>query len=167
MRRLGGLWRAARAVLLGVAALVIFIEEWGWRPLTALAARIARWPPLARLETIIAAAPPRLALALFLVPAVMLVPVKLVALWLIGEGRTTFGIIVIVAAKVLGTALVGRLFVLVEPQLQQFAWFARALAWWRATKERAMSAVRQSRVWRSALAMRRAWRLWRRRRFPS
>jgi len=68
-----------------------------------------------------------------------------------------------VVAKVLGTALVGRLFVLVEPQLQQFAWFARALAWWRATKDRVMAAVRESRLWRGAAAMRRAWRLWRRR----
>ena len=163
MRRFGGVWRVARAVLLGVAALVIFIEEWGWRPLSAMAARIARWPPIARLEATIAAAPPRIALALFLAPAVLLVPVKLAALWLIGEGRTTVGVVVIVVAKVLGTALVGRLFVLVEPQLQQFAWFARALAWWRATKDRVMAAVRESRLWRGAAAMRRAWRLWRRR----
>ena len=36
------------------------------------------------------------------------------------------GVFVIVAAKVLGTACVGRLFILVEPQLMTFAWFARA-----------------------------------------
>lgn len=163
MKRFGGVWRVARALLLGVAALVIFIEEWGWRPLSALAARIARWPPIARLEATVVAAPPRIALVLFLAPAVMLVPVKLAALWLIGEGRTTIGIVVIVVAKVLGTALVGRLFVLVEPQLQQFAWFARVLVWWRATRERVMTVVRESRLWRGAAAMRRAWRLWRRR----
>ena len=163
MTRLGGAWRVVRALLLGIAALVIFIEEWGWRPLSAMAARIARWPPIARLEALIAAAPPRVALALFLVPVVLLVPVKLAALWLIGEGRTTVGIVVIVVAKVLGTALVGRLFVLVEPQLQQFAWFARLLAWWRATRDRVMTAVRESRLWRGASALRRTWRMWRRR----
>ena len=163
MKRPGGLWHVLRAVLLGVAALVIFIEEWGWRPLTALAARIARWPPLARLEATVAAAPPRLALALFLVPVVLLVPVKLAALWLIGEGRTTLGVALIVAAKLVGTAVVGRLFILVEPQLQQFAWFALALAWWRATRDRVMAAVRESRLWRGAAALRRAWRMWRRR----
>ena len=42
------------------------------------------------------------------------------------------GVAIIVAAKVLGTALVGRLFVLVEPQLMTFAWFVRCAAWWRA-----------------------------------
>ena len=104
------IWRVLRGVLLTLAAIVLFIEEWGWQPLTAFAARIARWPPLARFEQRIANVPPRFALVLFLVPAVLLFPIKLLALWLIGEGRPVLGISVIVAAKLLGTALVGRLF---------------------------------------------------------
>ena len=44
------LWRLVRGGLLTLAALALFFEEWGWRPLTAWAARLARWPPLARLE---------------------------------------------------------------------------------------------------------------------
>jgi hypothetical protein len=160
---LHSLWRVLRAVLLGLAALVIFIEEWGWRPLTAWTARLGRWPPLARLEARIRAAPARLALALFLVPAVALIPVKLAALWLIEEGRVTLGIAVIVAAKLIGTALVGRLFLLVEVQLMQFAWFARGFGWWRTTKERVLAAMRASALWRRGRAMRRVWRKWRRR----
>jgi hypothetical protein len=151
-------WGPVRAVLLALFALVIFIEEWGWRPLTALAARIARWPPIAALEALIRRAPPRVALALFLVPAVLLVPVKLGALWLIQEGRATLGITVIVVAKLLGTALVGRLFILVETQLMAFVWFARCVGWWRATRDRVMTALRQSVLWRSARVLRRVWR---------
>jgi hypothetical protein len=142
------LWRALRAVLLTLAAVVLFIEEWGWRPLTMLAARIARWPPLARLERLIAHAPPRVALVLFLVPALLLFPIKLVALWAIHAGHAMLGVGVIVAAKVAGTALVGRLFVLTERQLMQFPWFARALAWWIATKQRVKQAVTGSLAWR-------------------
>jgi hypothetical protein len=150
-------------VLLALFALVIFVEEWGWRPLTALAARIARWPPIAALEALIRRAPPRLALALFLVPAVLLVPVKIGALWLIQEGRATLGIAVIVVAKLLGTALVGRLFILVEAQLMAFPWFARCVFWWRATRDRVMFALRQSILWRSGRVLRRIWReAWRR-----
>ncbi|MEO7057372.1 MAG: hypothetical protein ABI281_13995 [Caldimonas sp.] len=163
MKFLHSLWHLLRAALLGLAALFIFIEEWGWRPLTAWAARLGRWPPLAWLEARIRAAPPRLALALFLVPAVALVPVKLAALWLIEEGRAPLGIAVIVAAKLIGTALVGRLFLLVETQLMQFAWFARGLGWWRTTKERVLVALRASAVWRSLRAMRTTLRQWRRR----
>jgi hypothetical protein len=146
--------------LLTLAAIVLFIEEWGWRPLTAFAARLARWPPLARFEQRIANVPPRFALVLFLVPAVLLFPIKLLALWLIGEGRPLLGIGVIVAAKLVGTALVGRLFMLTERQLMQFAWFARAMHWWIATKQWLKALVAESTPWRAARdAMRRS-RAW-------
>jgi hypothetical protein len=154
------LWRPFRFVLLALLVVVIFIEEWGWRPLTALAAAIARWPPLAALEQAIRNAPRRVALALFLVPALLLFPVKLLALWLIQEGRATLGISVIVAAKVVGTAFVGRLFVLVEAQLMTFPWFARTVEWWRATRERVMATLRRSFVWRLARAFRGVARRW-------
>ena len=154
------LWRVLRGVLLTLAAIVLFIEEWGWQPLTAFAARIARWPPLARFEARIASAPPRLALVLFLVPAVLLFPIKLLALWLIHEGHALLGIGVIVAAKLLGTALVGRLFVLTERQLMQFAWFARAMNWWIATKQRLKAVIVESTPWRGARDTMRRARAW-------
>src|SRR4029079_10959017 len=128
---------------------------WGWRPLAALAGKIARWPPLAALERRIRRAERHVALALFLVPAIALVPVKLVAVWLIQDGRATLGIAVIVAAKVVGTAFVGRLFVLVERQLMTFPGFVRGMALWHSTRDRIMAALRQSVLWRSARAIRR------------
>lgn len=163
MKPLRALARAARGVLLALAAVVLFVEEWGWRPLTAWAARLAQWPPLARLEARIRRAPPRVALALFLVPAVALVPVKLLALWVIHQGQALLGVAVIVAAKLLGTALVGRLFILTEAQLTQFAWFAASLAWWRRTKQRVREALQAWEPWRRARAALRRWRMaWRR-----
>ena len=72
------------------------------------------------------------------------------------DGRATLGISVIVAAKVIGTAFVGRLFVLVEAQLMTFPWFVRCRAFWHATRERVMAAWRQSMLWRSAHVIRRA-----------
>jgi hypothetical protein len=158
------LWRALRTLLLMLAALVLAIEEWGWRPLTAWAARLNRWPPVARLEERLRGATPRVALALFLVPATLLFPIKLLALWFIHIGHASLGVVVILVAKALGTALVGRLFILIEPQLMSYAWFARALAWWRATKQRVKAVLMRSRPWQ---AMRRALRrvsLWLRRR---
>jgi hypothetical protein len=156
-------WHVVRGVLLGLAAIVIFIEEWGWRPLSAFAARLGRWPPLSRLEARIAAAPRHVALLLFLAPAVMLFPLKLAALWLIEQGRTTLGISLIALAKLVGTAIVGRLFVLLEQQLLSFPWFARALEWWHRTKARVMTALHQSTLWRTMRVLRRGWRSWWRR----
>ena len=154
------LWRPFRFVLLGLLVIVIFVEEWGWQPLAALAAAIARWPPLAVLERQVRKASPRVALALFLVPAVLLVPVKLVALWLIQDGRATLGIATIIAAKVVGTAFVGRLFVLVETQLMTFPWFVRCVAWWRVMRDSVMASLRRSLIWRSGRALRRVARRW-------
>ena len=163
MKFLSAAWGVLRGLSLGLAAIVLFIEEWGWGPLTAFAARFARWPPVAWLEARISATPRRVALLLFLAPAVMLFPLKLAALWLIEQGRATLGIGLIVAAKLLGTALVGRLFFLLEGQLLTFAWFARALGWWHRTKARVRRAVRESTFWRTARVLRRAFRTWLRR----
>ena len=149
------LWRLLRGVLLVLAAIVLAIEEWGWRPLTAWAARIAQWPPLARLEVRIRQTTPRTALLLFLVPAVALFPIKVLALWVLHRGHAMLGVVVIVLAKLLGTALVGRLFIITEPQLMQFDWFARSLGWWRRTKARMHGALVNSAGWQAALRLRR------------
>ena len=141
--------RTVRALLLPPAAAILFIEEWGWRPLAALLARLGRFLPVARLEALIRRAPPRLALALFLVPAVLLFPIKLLALWLIDGGRPLLGLSVIVATKLVGTAVVGRLFVLLEPKLMQFAWFARAVAAWQTLKARVRAALQRSGWWQA------------------
>ena len=88
-------------------------------------------------------------------PAALLVPIKVGALWLLGNGQATLGIGLIVGAKVFSTAFVGRLFVLVEPQLMTYAWFARSIGWWCATRDRVMAVARRSAFWRSGRAMRR------------
>ena len=155
-----GLWHVLRGFALVFAAIVLFVEEWGWRPLTAMAARLARWPPVARLEARIVTVPRRLALLLFLAPATLLFPLKIAALWFIDKGRPELGLFLIVLAKGLGTAFVGRLFILLEPQLMSFAWFARSVRWWRRTKNAVHDAVRTSRLWRRASVARRAWRMW-------
>ena len=149
------LLRLLRGVFLVVAALVLWIEEWGWKPLAAIAARLGEWPPLARLEDRVRQTTPRVALALFLIPALALFPLKLAALWLIHKGHGVLGVALIVSAKVLGTALVGRLFILEEPQLMEFPWLARALFWWRETKLRVKLAVQASATWRGARRLKR------------
>ena len=153
MRVLRLLWRVLRALLLGLAALVVFLEEFGWRPLSAWLGRIARWPPLNALEARIRLLPARPALGLFMAPTVLLFPVKLAALGLLQAGHVVMGVGIIIAAKLFGTAVVGRLFVLLEPQLRQFAWVVRALDWWHRLKARVAATVRESRLWRAISAI--------------
>ena len=74
-------------------ALVILFEEWGWQPLQRALARLMQSLGLASLEDRIRRLPPYAALTLFAVPTLMLVPVKILALWLIGQGRRTFRLV--------------------------------------------------------------------------
>ena len=145
-------------------ALLVLFEEWGWEPLQRALGRLAKLPLVGALERSIAALPPRAALAVFLLPSLLLLPVKLVALWLIGQGHALLGAATVVAAKLAGTALVARLFVLTRPALMQLAWFATLHGRWVAWKEAAMARVRASWPWRAGRVLKRAalrrWARW-------
>ncbi len=135
---------------------IILFEEWGWRPLARLMQRIASLPLFRRMERAISGASPYVALALFLVPIIVLFPFKLGALWLISHGQKVIGIGIILLAKLVSTALLGRLFLLTEKQLMTFSWFARCYHWWRGTKDRVLASVRASSAWKQAAALSKA-----------
>ncbi|MBU2286515.1 MAG: hypothetical protein KKC85_08780, partial [Gammaproteobacteria bacterium] len=103
MRRFAKLLRGLVAVML--VPLLLF-EEWGWEPLAALAARLARLPVWASLERFIRTLSPWGALAAFGVPVLMLLPLKLLALFLLGGGHAKSALLLLVAAKLVGTAIV-------------------------------------------------------------
>jgi hypothetical protein len=140
--------RLLKALFGGLLALLILFEEWGWEPLQRLLARIGQLPGLRWLERRISALPPYAALALFLVPTLMLLPVKLLALWSMSRGKVVLGTLVILGAKVLGTAIVARLFTLTQPALMQLPWFARAYTRWTVWKNALLARVRSSWPWR-------------------
>jgi hypothetical protein len=154
--------QALKFALRWLLALLILFEEWGWEPLARLLGVLGRLPFFAWLERHIAKLPPYAALAVFFVPALALLPVKLVALWLIGSGRPGLGLLVIVIAKVVGTAMVARLFMLTRDSLMRLAWFARWHARWSIFKESLIAMVRASAPWRAArmlkASLRRFWR---------
>jgi heme-degrading monooxygenase HmoA len=106
-----------------VAAIIIF-EEWGWRPLSAALARLARYAPIAALERMIQSLPPYGALAVFAVPSLLFFPLKLVAMVLVAQGHLISAGLLFAGAKVAGTALIARLFILTEAQLMRIPWFA-------------------------------------------
>jgi len=156
-------WRAFKTLCTWLLGLLILFEEWGWVPLARMLGAFSRLPVIAWLERRISALPPGLALLVFLVPALLLIPVKVGALWLMGRGRALLGLALIVVAKIVGTAIVARLFMLTQPQLMRMPWFARLYSRWVAWKEVVMARVRASVPWRTARVFRRRWRvLWRR-----
>ena len=72
-----------------------------------------------RIEAAIARLPPPAALAVLLLPTLGLLPVKLLALWLIATGEALAGLAVVVAAKLVGTAVLAWLFALTQPALMR------------------------------------------------
>lgn len=109
-----------------LAAFLLWFWEWLWEPLERFMAMIGRWPVLRLLEAWIAQAPRYVALGCFIIPGAVLLPFKLLGLYFIGHGAAMLGIATFLAAKVVGTALVARIFALTKPQLMEIAWFSRA-----------------------------------------
>lgn len=134
-------------------ALAILFEEWGWEPLQRALAWVGQLPGLRWIEARIRALPPYGALAIFLLPTLLLLPVKLLALWLIGQGQVLLGTLVILSAKLAGTAIVARLFSLTKATLMQLAWFARLYTRWTVWKEALLAQVRASWPWRLGRVM--------------
>jgi hypothetical protein len=145
-------WRLARPALRTalqvLLALLIVLEEWGWRPLADLLGKLARWRPWAQVEYAIARLPPYAALFAFALPSGLLLPLKFLALFLVAKGQLVLAALLFAGAKVVATALVARLFVLTQPALMQIEWFAwlydRFMPW----KEALVEYVRASYVWR-------------------
>jgi len=136
-----------------VLAVIILFEEWGWEPLRRVFALFARLPVIRQVETLLKKLPPRAAFVVLLLPSLLILPIKLAAVWLVAEGHAMLGVGIIVAAKLLGTALLAWLFQLIQPALMQLPWFARFYARWTAWKADLLAWVRASGVWRTARAI--------------
>ncbi|HYN76366.1 MAG TPA: hypothetical protein VES73_01065, partial [Lamprocystis sp. (in: g-proteobacteria)] len=119
-----------------------------------------RLPAMRRVESAIARLPPPTALAVLLLPTLGLLPVKLAALWLIGTGQALAGLVVVVVAKLIGTAALAWLFSLTQPALLRMPWFAAGYQRWYAWKEALLAQVRASWAWRASRAFKQRLRRW-------
>jgi hypothetical protein len=157
--------RIVRGGLAVLAGLWLIAEEWLWDGMLAATAWLGRLPPIRWLETQIARLPPYAALVAFAIPAIVLLPFKLVAFWFIANGQAMLGAAVFIVAKIVGTALLARIFSLTKPALLTIGWFARVYNAFTAWKSRlyayvkALPAYKTIRAWkdriRNALAV--AW----------
>ena len=146
---------AVGATLVPLLALLLIFEEWGWDPLSRALARLAQLPVWGRIEKLISSLPPWAALITFFVPILALIPVKLLAWYWVAQGHTFLGLAIIAAAKLVGTAVVARLFSLTHPALMQMPWFARLYTRWKVWKDRMTARIKDTPQWRTFIAKRR------------
>src|SRR6266700_1438129 len=112
-----------------ILALIFLLEAWLWSQLAPVVAFVVWLLPLQAIKARIAAAieglPPAATLIVFAVPFAILLPIKLVALWLFHGGHWLAGIGALVFAKLAGLGVTAFIFELTRPKLLQIGWFAR------------------------------------------
>jgi hypothetical protein len=151
--------RLLTPLLLVIATVFFAVEEVLWR-LAAVFALLGKLPVFRQIEQWIGRLPPYGALFIFALPAVALLPIKLLALYWLAGGHPALGVGTILGAKVAGTALVARIYQLTRASLLTLRWFA-----WAESKVLALRAAAYG-VWRRLPVARwisQRWRAWRER----
>ena len=147
------MWRLLTRLLQLPLALLLVFYEWGWQSLAHVFDFLAQMPLWRVMEDGIRRLPPWAALVLFALPTLTLLPVKLAALWLIAQGHEIAGVVVILTAKIVGTAVVARLFLLTQQALLRLRWFAAFYRWFVPWKDLWINAIRASWPWRVGRVM--------------
>jgi len=111
-------------VLLG---LLFLFEAWLWehlRPLVAWVVDRIRWEKLkARVAAAIEHLPPYPTLLIFLIPILLLFPLKLLGLWMLAHGSWLGAMAVLALAKVVSMGVMAFIFEVTRPKLLQLVWF--------------------------------------------
>jgi hypothetical protein len=116
--------------LLVLVALVFLFEAWLWTHLAPVVAWVVACIPLRAVKEKVAAAiehlPPAATLVVFIVPVLLLLPLKFLGVWLLAHGYWLGALGVLALAKVVSLGVTAFIFDLTRPKLLQLAWF-RAL----------------------------------------
>jgi hypothetical protein len=118
-------------------ALVFLFEAWLWehlRPIVAWIVDRIAWAKLkARVAAWIEHLPPYPTLLVFLVPVVLLFPIKVIGLWFLARGWWLGAMATLAGAKVVSMGTTAFIFDVTRPKLLQLPWFRwlydHVLAW--------------------------------------
>jgi len=108
-------------------ALVFLFEAWLWehlRPIVAWAVDRIRLHALkAQVAQWVERLPPAATLLVFLIPPLLLLPLKVVGLWMLAHGSWLGAMATLAFAKVLSMGVMAFIFEATRPKLLQLAWF--------------------------------------------
>jgi hypothetical protein len=110
-------------------AVVFLIEAWLWDHLEPIVARVVASIPLSAFKRWLAdrvdTLSPAMTLIVFVVPIILLFPLKLVGLWLLMHQYWLTAVLTIIFAKLLGVGVTAFIFDVTRPKLLQMGWFRR------------------------------------------
>jgi hypothetical protein len=121
-----GMRRLLRPLLI-LLALVFLLEAWLWTNLAPIVGWIVARIPLRAIKAAAAAwierLPPAATLVVFVVPVILLLPLKFLGLWMLAHGYWLGALAVLAFAKVVSLGVTAFVFELTRPKLLQLAWF--------------------------------------------
>jgi hypothetical protein len=151
---------ALELLFVPLVATIVFIEDVLLHYLGLAMAALAKWPPIAAFEGWIRGLPPWAAVLAFLAPSLIVLPVKLSAVWFAMHHRYGLSLASIIIGKMLATALVARLYRVLHPTLVQIEWFRRSETWLFTWRDRLYAFVRALPAWQKAVALVRRAKRW-------
>jgi len=108
-------------------ALVFLFEAWLWRHLAPIVGSVVARIPWAAFKANLAAAierlPPYPTFLVFLIPVIILLPLKIVGFWMLAHGFWLAAMAVLFLAKVVSLGVMAFIFDLTRPKLLQLSWF--------------------------------------------
>jgi hypothetical protein len=114
-------------------ALLFLLEAWLWDHLAPIVARVVNLIPWARfklwLANAIAGLPPWATLFVFLVPFIVLLPLKFFEVYFLATHNWLGAALLIVFAKLVGVGVTAFIFDVTRDKLLQMAWFRRLYEW--------------------------------------
>ncbi len=137
-----------------VAAIWMFLEEVIWESCKRAMSWVGRLPLITQLEQFVASQPRYIALFILILLPAHLLPLKFIGLHYIAQGKIMLGLAVFSVAKIIGTALFARVFVLTRPQLMTFPWFATCYYKITGLRDRLYTYVKSTPIWQALLELR-------------
>jgi hypothetical protein len=155
--------RAIKKSLLFLLAALFILEAWLWEVTGACIRRAIGWVPYQRLKTYIAEhivhCSPWLTLGIFIIPALLLLPLKFATLFLLAKGYVLPGIGMALFAKLIGLGVSSFLFTLCKPKLMELRfirWLYGQCLYWRERAQR-LVAPYMTRVREAVVRLRALW----------
>jgi hypothetical protein len=170
------MWRSLTRTFWFIVALTFVVEAWLWDHLEPIVERCVALLPMRWLKALVAEqvadlSPPA-TLIVFAVPAALLFPLKLLAIWFVAHEQWLCAFTTVIFAKLLGLGVTSFLFSVTRDKLLQMDWFRAAyekMLEWRSMAQQLVEPFRQqlqqsmqkwqsegfTRFWRLVMRMRR------------
>lgn len=122
-----------------IVAVLFLLEAWLWDRLQPIVAGIVAVIPWGRIKPaflkLVDRLSPQATLAVFVIPFIVLLPLKFLEFWFLAHRQWVAAVLVLVTAKLLGVGVTAFIFEVTKDKLLQLAWCRRVYGFFLWTRE--------------------------------